>query len=108
MINLICLIISMEKKFESNCFNNKKSIDSLFKQLSDTHEFKNMMNNISTTIGNLNDSNETPLNDTISNKSSSLNIEKIFISKNNNNICDCLENVNDTLNKILMCLEKKK
>jgi len=97
----------MEKEFETNCFDNNVSINTLFQKISNTHEFKEMINNISTTVNNLNENNNDILDEEItSNKSSSINIDSIFLSKRGHNICDCLEQVNDTLQKLIVNLEK--
>jgi primosomal protein N'' len=99
----------MEKEFETNCFDKNISINSLFQKISNTHEFKEMINNISTTVKDLNENNKDNVNeDIISNKSSYINMNNIFLSKNGNNICDCLEKVNDTLQKLIVILEKTK
>ena len=99
----------MEKEFENNCFDsgNTISVNSIFKQLTKTGEFKNMINNISNTIDQLNDiSVDNKSEDILSNKSN--NIEKFFISKNGNNISDSLENINYTLIEILKVLKNMK
>ena len=99
----------MEKEFENNCFDsgNTISVNSIFKQLTKTGEFKNMINNISNTIDQLNDiSVDNKSEDILSNKSN--NIEKFFISKNGNNISDSLENINYTLIEILKELKNMK
>lgn len=110
MCNLIYFIINMEKEFENNCFNsmeNNISVNSIFKQLTKTDEFKNMISNISNTINNLNDTAiENKSEDCVSNKSNI--IEHYFTSKKGNNLCDCLENINTTLENILILLQKTK
>ena len=97
----------MEKEFENNCFDSGKnniSVNSIFKQLTKTGEFKNMINNISNTINQLNDTHvDSKSEDILSNKSN--NIDKFFISKNGNNVSDSLENINFTLIEILKVLK---
>lgn len=96
----------MEKKFESNCLNNNVSVNSIFKQLSKTNEFKNMVNDISITMNNLNDQSDTLQDDKSSVISNNI-LENLLVSKNGNNICDCLENLNLTLKLLLNELIKK-
>lgn len=96
----------MEKKFESNCLNNEISVNSIFKQLSKSNEFKNMVNDISLTMNNLNEQNDS-LNDDKSSVISNNVLENYLVSKNGKNICDCLENLNSTLKYMLIELRKK-
>lgn len=97
-------------------------LNNVIKQVTSSNQFKNIVNNISDKLVQLNEQNNFSNNesDVISNNSCissnedndiENNLENCmtsyFLSKNGENICDCIEKLNNNLEKIINIISDK-
>jgi len=97
-------------------------LNNVIKQVTSSSQFKDIVNNISDKLGQLNEQNNFSNNepDVISNISCissnedneiENNLENCmtsyFLSKNGENICDCIDKLNNNLEKIISIISNK-
>ena len=98
--------------------NSENDLNNVIKQITSSDQFKNIINNISDKLVQLNEqnnisNNETDVNSIISSNEDNETVNNLencmssyFLSKNGENICDCIDKLNNNLEKIICIINK--